>query len=93
MTKKETWICPDCKREQEHSMQYGLHVKPYCINCYCKRNGIAELPMKHIIICYECEHYQNDCDILAQIQNIADTYDLELSVNVYKCAAVKRKKE
>ena len=40
-----------------------------------------------MIICDSCKHYKNGCDILNQIQNIANTYGLELNVKISKCDA------
>lgn len=38
-------------------------------------------------LCKACNHYKNNCDILMQIQNIANNYSLEIEVKVYNCAA------
>ena len=38
-------------------------------------------------VCNSCKHYKNGCDILNQIQNIADTHGLELNVKISKCDA------
>ena len=44
-----------------------------------------------MITCNTCKHFDdeftNGCDILNQIQNIADTYRLEMNVKISKCDA------
>lgn len=44
-----------------------------------------------MIVCNTCKHFDdeftNGCDILNQIQNIADTYRLELNIKISKCDA------
>ena len=42
-------------------------------------------------LCATCKHFQNDCDIIIKIQEIADTYNLELNVKIQKCAAYANK--
>lgn len=40
-------------------------------------------------LCRSCDHYQNGCDIINQIQNVADTYRMEIEIKVFKCDANK----
>ena len=35
-------------------------------------------------ICNSCDRL-HDCDVMVQIQRIADTYRMELNINVSKC--------
>lgn len=41
-------------------------------------------------LCKTCHRYQNGCDVLTQIQNIADTYGIDIEIKVFKCAAHKK---